>query len=629
MGIGGIIGSMGEISFSIRAIDDTRDGVDSAVEGLTRLETQASSTTAGLKQIAAAFATLTAMSATAVYASDRVLTLERSTGQAAITLGKTSREMYEYVQSLSSATDSQEEVGRTMDYLSRTGLAFGDDMTTVYNSLDALGDATGRTSDSIASLLIPALRSLGYEVTDVTNYIDALAYASKTTLFDMDSWSMFVRRFGEEIATYNVDLYDTIAIMAKMSELGIPQRKQMTMFTAAFREMSAGAAEVAKAEEELIKIQQELNDSQKEGAKTTRDYLEDMSHAGRNVGEMRRLTMAYNRSQRNDKEKEAELLAKQSSIQAAISKAKAAPQESLIEALAKGDPRLTVKTLTEASATYKGPEVAGAAARYQVPAEAATGSEKAVYNMDQFMQNSIGKNIGADAAAAMAHLRDISGVITGISTILALTQIFSATTAVNTGITAGTGAGAGAGAGIAGLGVGGLAMGALGGVALGGAAVYGMENAGVLGLTGETRGASVRSTGRGLMQGLKGMVPDEYNRQEAMMYLSANLGTLEERNRWGLEGRVSQADRIKYGALSAGEPIETAAAGGIVGGAPGEPRLIMAHGGETVTPMGGGGFSISIGQVNLSKDYDFPKLMRDIENYQSTKRKQSGVRTAV
>lgn len=37
--------------------------------------------------------------------------------------------------------------------------------------------------------------------------------------------------------------------------------------------------------------------------------------------------------------------------------------------------------------------------------------------------------------------------------------------------------------------------------------------------------------------------------------------------------------------------------------------------------------SISIGNVSLSRDYDFPALMKDIENYQSSKRVQRGIRT--
>ncbi|MCK4822300.1 hypothetical protein KA005_41440, partial [bacterium] len=39
------------------------------------------------------------------------------------------------------------------------------------------------------------------------------------------------------------------------------------------------------------------------------------------------------------------------------------------------------------------------------------------------------------------------------------------------------------------------------------------------------------------------------------------------------------------------------------------------------------GDSISIGNVSLSRDYDFPALMKDIENYQSKKRIQRGIQT--
>ncbi|MFA6335497.1 MAG: hypothetical protein WCX48_08070 [Bacteroidales bacterium] len=43
---------------------------------------------------------------------------------------------------------------------------------------------------------------------------------------------------------------------------------------------------------------------------------------------------------------------------------------------------------------------------------------------------------------------------------------------------------------------------------------------------------------------------------------------------------------------------------------------------------GSGDYSITIGTVNLTKAYDFPSLMKDIETWQQTKRKQMGVRTS-
>jgi hypothetical protein len=614
MGVGGIIGSIGEISFSIVSVDDSKDGLDSAVEGLERIETQADRSTVSLKQIAAAFATLTAISATAVVASDRVVSLERSTGRAAITLDKSTRGMYEYVQGLSSATDSQEEVGATMSYLSRTGLKLDSDLTTVYRALDALGDATDTSSTAVAEQLIPVLRSLGMEVTDVTKYVDALAYASNTTMFDVGTWSLAVRRFGEDFDKYGVSLEDSIAIMAKMAEMGVPQRKIITTFGEAFKEMGSGAAVAAKAEEELIKVQKDLNDAQDSGAKTARRYTEDMRLAGRHVEDKRRITIAYVRAMEDQKGKEGELIAKQTELQSAIAKAKAAPQESLITALSKVDPRFTVEALTGATALYKSSAVTGAAAKYQVPAETYTGTEKAQFERDQLLQNSIGKNIGADTASALVHLRDISGVITTISTVLMVMQGFSAVTAASTAATA-TASGATTGAslysGMTSLlgGGGGLAtMGAAGalsvgaGAGLGLAGVYGLEKAGLLGLTGK---GAVRSAGGAFMDMITGDTGNAYLAE----YLRTHNGQYPP----------------GYSPNSPETPLLEYAGGGAVPGGPGAPSLAIVHGGEMISPAGGGGFSLTIyGGVNLSQDYPFERMRRDAEESARRKRQQRG-----
>lgn len=616
MGVGGIIGSIGSLEYDIVANDLTKEGVESAVDGLSQVEEQADKTTISLKQIAAAFATLTAVSATAVYASDRVVTLERNTGRAAITFGETSRSMYEYTQRLSNATDSQEEIGATMNYLSRTGLKMNDDLTTIYHTLDLIGDATGYTSAQIAEQLIPVLRSLGKEVGDVTKYADALAYASNLTQFDIGTWSLAIRRYGEEFARYNVPLEDTIAIMAKMAEMGIPQRKIITLMGEAMKEMGSNVAIAAKAQEELVKVQKELNDAQKEGAKTTRDYLEDMQFAGGDVAKMRQLTMAYNRSIREDKEKETELLTKQKDIQTTIDKAKNAPQESFITAISKTDPRFTEKALTEAVEMYKSTTVKGAAARYAAPAETYTGSEKARYEMDQFVQNSIGKNIGADAAASMAHLRDISGVITTISSILAITQGFAGTTALMTTATA---------AGslnpiIAGIGFGALALTGMEAGGVGPSAAYNLGQSFSKDMSGETERAYVMN----YIKTHNGKYPPGYD---------------------PLTGKKIQPEVTEYSGMYA--------EGGQVPGPTGEPSLAIVHGGETIVPSPlrgfgdygsagsdlperiakaiadilGGVSTLAIDTINLSRDYPIDRMIADYERYMSGKRRQAGVRT--
>jgi hypothetical protein len=586
MGLGGVVGDMGGIAYSIIVNDETEAGTNSAIQNLNKVEVQADKTTVSLKQIAAAFAALTAASATAVYASDRVINLERQTAHAAITQDVSTRAMYEYVQSLSNASDSQEEVGATMNYLTRAGVRMADDLSEVYETMAQISDATQTTSTAIAQELIPTFRSLGMNIEDIAKYADLLVYAQNTTLFDIDTWSMTMRRYGEDLLEYNVPLEDTIAIMARMSELGIPQRKIMTMFNEALKEMG-GAAEIAKkGEEELLKIQEELNKAQTDGSNITRDYYEDLMSAGNDPAKVRQLTMAYNRRMRDQEEKISILQTEASAKQAEIDAAKSAPQKSLIEALAGTNPRLFSKeSLTQGVADMKA-KSAGATAAYAPAGEIVTGSEIANYNMDQLMQNTIGKNIDANLASTLVYARDISGAITTISSILAIMQGFSAVTAASTAATAvQSGAGAGLKAGMEGVLTGGTgalggigatgALSILGGLGLGLAGVGVMEATGITSLYGDiTAGWGKRAEKQGVIEQWGGSVMDaltgDLENAYIADYLKTHNGALPPEYEWK-NGSIVRRD-LPY----AGEFAE----GGLVPGPSGQPVNATLHVGE-------------------------------------------------
>jgi hypothetical protein len=601
MGVGGVMGDIGGISYDIIVNDLTKAGTDSAIQNLGRVEQQADRATISLRQIATAFAALTAASATAVMASDRVVALERNTAHAAVTQGATTRAMYEYVQGLSSASDSQEEIGATMNYLSRTGLRMADDLTSVYKTMDLIGDSVGESSTAIAQQLIPAFQSLGLTSKDIAQYADLFAYAVNNSLMDVSTWSMFVRRYSDQMITYKVQVGDTIAIMERMSQLGVPQRKIMSMMGEAFREMGASAEAAAKGEGELLEIQKRLNDSQREGSNISRDYAEDLQAAGGDVSEIRSLTMSYNRRMRDRSEETARLQREADAKRAEIDAAKSAPQVDIITSLAKAYPSLfSEESLREAVRTTTD-KSKGAAAAYSPAGGISTGSEMAAYDMDQLMQNTLGKSIDSNVAKNMVYLRDISMAMTAVTGFLALIEGFSKTTSIMTTASA-VGGGIGAPAILAGMGI-------------------GLAGVGLMEYTGVTNFDNDPEHGRGIIG------------QAGYDYAGA----------W----RDTNAKSPKL-----------YAEGGLVPGPVGEPQSAIVHGGEVIIPVGrtvgdtlGGGFgnygtgdpiaaivdaisgiasgvSITIQNVTLSKDYDFQKMVRDMEAYQSTKRKQMGVRTS-
>jgi TP901 family phage tail tape measure protein len=483
--------TLGGIKYEIIAEDQTKSGTDSATDNLKKVDDQALLTTANLAKVTAAFAAITAISAGLVAASDRVVNLERITAQAAVTQGVSTRAMYEYVQGLSSASDPQEEVGATMAYLSRTGLKMSDDLTSVYQTMDLIGDATGSTSTAMSQQLIPAFQSLGMTAQDVAKYADLLAYAVNHSLFEISDWSMMLRRNGQSLLEFNVPLEDTIAIMMKLAELGIPALKIRTILNEAFKDMGANAEIAKKGEEDLIVVQDKLTEAQTrynksldDGEKSRRHMVEDLQNAGSDVGAARRIIQAYNSSETDRAESNAQktsewdiernkLTKERDDLQAQITAAKNAPIPTLPEAIAKQLPnQVTTKELTDSIAKAKTGSV-GEAVKRQAPGEIVTGSEIAAYNVDQIAQG-VGKAISPEQAASLMYIRDISGAMTVVSGLLTMIQGFSQTTAIMTTASA-LGGGIGAPAILAGLGIG------LAGVGL-------MEATGITSLTHEGTG---------------------------------------------------------------------------------------------------------------------------------------------
>jgi TP901 family phage tail tape measure protein len=609
MGIGGSMGSIGGVSYDILINDETKAGADSAIENFQRIDEQSVLTVSNLAKIAAAFAALTAISSTAVTASDRVVSLERETAHAAVTQGVSTRAMYEYVQSLSNADDTQDEVAATMSYLTRTGLRMSDDLGSVYETMDLIGDATKTTSTAIAQELIPAFHSLGLKSQDIAKYADLLTYATQYSLFEISDWAMLIRRNGESLMEFHVPLEDTIAIMARLAELGVPQRKVLTIMNEAFKEMGASAKIAAEGEEELVKIQEKLNELQETGSKTTKRYLEDILDAGNDMGKIRQLTKEHNRQVEDDANEKKKLLKEQADLQAKVDAAKSAPTPTLPAALAKVLPELvTEKDLTDFIAKAK-TESVGKAGEYAPAGEIVTGTEIAKYNMDQLMQNTIGKGIDANTAASMVHLRDISGAMTAAVSALAIIQGLSAVTAASTSATAiASGATTGTsmlsgmnallgGTSLAGIGAAGaLSVGA--GLGVGALGVYGLEKAGLLGLTGK---GAVRSAGGTFMDILTGDVGNAYLAE----YLRTHNGQYPP----GYNPKASNMEEYDEG--------------GLVPGAQGQPQLAIVHGGETVVPAGRSGDLI----INLNGT-EILRVPNVISGLSKAERIQKGIRTA-
>lgn len=609
------------IEIDITANDLTKAGVDGAVNNLKKIDDQSILTTANLAKITAAFGAITAVGMTLASAADRVETLEIAGAQAAITADMTSEAFYNLADSVDNAADPIDEIVASMEYLTHNGVTTEAEIKSLYISFDKLADGAGSTSTQVERELIPMMRALGIPLQDVTKYTDALTIAVKTTNLTIGDLAFYTKRYGEQFTEMGAGIPEIIALFETLNQLGIEGRPMMTKLNEMFKAQGENASIAAKGEEELVKIQKELNAAQLEGSKTTKNYLEDMQMAGRDVGKMRALTIAYKRNQEEKSTKISGLQSEKSTIEDTIAKAKAAPKFSYDDAIAKLheiDPRITKESVAANLAAQTAPGTKEKVQQYQEAGEMTTGGTRASFWTDEKMRE-LGANINPAQSEMIHQAANIAGIATTVSSILTVLKGLS-------GLGGGGGALA-AGADVVGIAGGAAGLGAAG--SGGGATVAGSVGLGALAIPVAALAATVVGTI---------VVGEEYDK-----VVRAESGRLKQV--WLKEhpgATDADFERYKESIPEAGTTTVASSGesnyagldfdiGGVVPGPIGAPQKATVHGGETITPAGqsAGGLSISIGNVNLSKDYPFQQMMKDIESYQKTKGQQRGMRTAV
>lgn len=665
------------ISVDILANDLTKEGIDSAVNNFRKLDEQSAITTANLAKVTAAFAAITGAAMYLSSAADRVEGLERSGAQAAVTAGMTSDAFYEMADAVDSASDQIEDIISAEEYLTHNGVILEEEIKSLYYSFDLLADGIGQTSTQTERELIPMMRALGIPLQDVTKYTDALTIAVKTTNLSLGDLAYYTKRYGEQFTDMGADIYKIIALFETLSQLAIEGRPMMTKLNEAFKEQGANAKLAADGLEDLVKVQKDLNEEQLEGSRLTKYYAEDLQAAGNDVDKLRNITMTYNRRKEESDTKISGFEKDKADLQAIIDKANAAPKfsfDDFLKSLTAQDPRIT-KALVDANfAAQTSPENKKKVAEWQTAGEMTTGGERAAFWSDQKFRD-IGKNINPAQSMMIKQASDVGKILT------AALGIWTAVKALGGG--GGGTSVTGAAADAATLGTTAASLGGSGAIAAAGPIAL-LAGASLITAYLVKTGVDVGNEENQNMQkaGAKKAWLAKYPKGDEAMFEAAWLyakkaafmeqygfePTLNAQGNFGME---TQMGMLQYGAggstamhpynlnqdLSGLPPVSGPyAEGGVV---PGEgAQLAIVHGGETITPAGrsisdtlGGGFgnygsgdpieaiingvkgavqgmSITIQNVNLSKDYNFQQMMKDIEAYQSTKRKQMGVRTS-
>lgn len=630
------LGSLGAVAYDVVAKDKTAVGLDSASDRFRKIGTVAG-------------AAMTGIGAAMTVMTDKARKMNAPLEAMAIQLGTNSKELRDMALEIGNVTFPLEEVISSMDLLTRAGMRNKEEMAVTATAFDTLGDATGKSASEITTIMIPAFNAFDIELKDAGNYIDDFTHMQRNTTIEMGDFSSMLKYIAPDIKTLGITLAESVGIMEALADKGIQGSSATREFRTAISAATSAPEKLAKATANLVKAEEALAKAQKDGSKTIDAYKEKYKDAKAAVDNAKSSTDAFYSALGLTKA-EVEAYTERLDQGAGMTQEYADAmntQYGFMDKLKYGVSELTLKY----GSMLQPVEALG-------PAMTALGPA-----MIMISNINMGKIIPSLAALKVALLTNpiflIVAVVAGVIVALVLLEkkfgvlskaVELAGNAFGIIVEFFTGAFTTAVSGaqsIIGL-FGDKLLFFLGPI---GAVIYAFKHweeiapmiMGALSTIYDIITApfmkaydwitslpsKFMEAGKNLIQaitdGIIAMAKAPYN---AVRSALGPLGKLLPEASNAKEGPLSNLEEagkktittFSEGITSASEGAANSFSAGI---APMAPAATPASsGGDTY-----GGDTISIGNVSLSKDYDFPALMKDIEAYQSQKRVQRGIRT--
>lgn len=585
----GSLGDLGGISYDIIAIDKTKEGVESSI--------------AGIAKVTAAFAAIATASTLVNQATDAFDMLSQSTVLTADKLDVTKESVDSLVLDLADASFSVTDMAGAVDLLARSGENF-EDIKSIADTFKDMAEVSNQSATAVENQVIPALKAFKISVKDVGDYEDVFTSIQRDTTMSLGEFTGFISRSALTLQALGLDIKSTAAVFEVLADKGIQGRQAMRVFSQAMQEQQDLSKTTQTALEKYAQAQKDLTEVQDEASMSLEEYNIRMGYAGNNVAKARSLTMERQISLIREQKKEQEALDKASEAKANVDTAQAAEKGFDVykalgvtkeELQSKKDIIDSNKGLTDKLADLKG--------SYE------TASAKAANALDEAR------------IAAGGLLRPIEDATVAIKELSYVMTVASAATGVlqAAGALKGGGKLAGGAGGIAG----GLGKTAAAGGAGGIAEGLGVGSAGAFAQTLPSGAAAEVAMGG---EAFAPMAAGEAGNFAAMAEGGALAGG------GGAAGTTA-------GALALPALVGAALGGAVVFGL--EKAGLLGLTGKGAVRSAGevvGGTAYKAGQetgdalrvvinggVQLSKDYDFNKFMKDMETYQSIKRIQKGI----
>jgi len=247
------------------------DGASAVKKELSETEAHAKKVSDAMKIMGTMF---TAVGAAGLKMVSDARQMNAQLGQTALTLGISTKEMRDLALETTNVTFPLESVKNTFDLLTKAGVRNTQELKNSAGAFDALADATGSSAETVADILIPALKAMGETLPQNSADLDKFTWLTKNTtteLSDFGSVMDYVAMYGKDL---NVSLDDMIAIMAILEDQGKGGATATRLFRTAVTEAADGTVTLNEAlgitPEEIAKYRTEM-----EGATgITDDYAE-------------------------------------------------------------------------------------------------------------------------------------------------------------------------------------------------------------------------------------------------------------------------------------------------------------------------------------------------------------------
>lgn len=210
--------------------------------------------------------------------------LESAAAVTALQTGRTTEEMQALIEGLHSVDTSLEESSALFETLGKAGVDSKEDLKLLGDQFDSLGDATGKSAAALAETLLPAIKALDEDATNVN--FDRLAVMFMETQVSAEEFGAAIKRIGPSLKDAGVSFEGAEAALVALDEAGIKGRlgiSKLTDATKAIAETNKTYQEslqgVTDAQDKVVSAQDKLSSAQDAAANAQQRVVDAQDRA--------------------------------------------------------------------------------------------------------------------------------------------------------------------------------------------------------------------------------------------------------------------------------------------------------------------------------------------------------------